>query len=134
MTVNANNLERWHRAVLEKDMDLLAELLHKDVEFHSPTVWQPKQGREIVHYILSMISDIFENFTYHREWMDGDSFALEFSAEVQGKSLKGIDLIRWNEQGQIVHFEVMLRPLNALNLVFAEMTHRLQDAGFIPKD
>jgi SnoaL-like protein len=127
-------LELWHKVVFEKDYDLLQELLHEDVEFHSPTLWQPKLGRDVTAYILQMITGIFEDFQYHREWIDGNNFALEFSATVDGKNLKGIDLIRWNDEGQIVHFEVMLRPINTLQLVFEKMTQHLRDAGFIPKD
>lgn len=132
--MNNKNLERWHKVVLEKDFDLLQELLDENVEFHSPTVWQPKVGREVTAYILQMLIDIVENFQYHREWIEGNDFALEFSAQVDGKNLKGIDLIRWNDEGKIVHFEVMLRPINTLQLVFEKMTQRLRDAGFIPKD
>jgi len=132
--MNNKNLERWHQVVLEKDFDLLQELLDENVEFHSPTVWQPKLGRDVTAYILQMLIDIVENFQYHREWIDGNNFALEFSAQVDGKNLKGIDLIRWNDEGKIVHFEVMLRPINSLQLVFEKMTQRLRDAGFIPKD
>lgn len=132
--MNNKNLERWHKVVLEKDFDLLQELLDENVEFHSPTVWQPKLGRDVTAYILQMLIDIVEDFQYHREWVDGNNFALEFSANVDGKKLKGIDLIRWNDEGKIVHFEVMLRPINTLQLVFEKMTQRLRDAGFIPKD
>ena len=55
---------------------------------------------------------------------------LEFSAQVGDKSLKGIDMIRFNEHGQIVDFEVMIRPLNALHDLAAEMGARL--AQFMP--
>jgi len=132
--MNNKNLELWHKVVLEKNYDLLQDLLDENVEFHSPTVWKPKLGRDVTAYILEMITDIFEDFQYHRQWIDGDNFALEFSAKVDGKNLKGIDLIRWNDEGKIVHFEVMLRPINTLQLVFEKMTQRLRDAGFIPKD
>lgn len=126
------NLEKWHKVVYEKDFDLLNEILDENVEFHSPTLWKPKLGRDVTAYILKMIIDIFEDFEYKRQWINEDSLALEFAATVDGKNLKGIDLIRWDEEGKIVHFEVMLRPLNTLNLVFEKMTKRLQDAGFLP--
>jgi len=134
MTQSNLNLERWHNVIFNQDFDLLQELLDENVEFHSPTVWKPKLGRDVTAYILQMITDIFEDFEYHRQWIDGNNFALEFSATVDGKKLKGIDLIRWNDEGKIEHFEVMLRPINGLQLVFEKMTQRLQDAGFIPKN
>ncbi|GAA5316683.1 MAG: nuclear transport factor 2 family protein [Candidatus Pelagadaptatus aseana] len=126
-------LEQWHKVVFERDMETLSELLADDVEFHSPTLWKPKQGKEIAHYILQMIIQIFEDFEYHREFQDGDSVALEFSAKVEGNNLKGIDLIRLNDEGKIVHFEVLIRPLNTLQLIFEKMTAELQKAGFLPK-
>ncbi|MGH1371489.1 MAG: nuclear transport factor 2 family protein [Cellvibrionaceae bacterium] len=130
--MNQQTLDTWHKIIFEKDFDLLNDLLAEDVEFHSPTVWAPKKGRDITAYILQMVSGIFEDFEYHREWIDGGSFALEFSAMVGDKKIKGIDLIRFNEEGKIVHFEVMMRPINGLQLMFEKMTQHLKDAGFIP--
>lgn len=133
ITMIDTKLEKWHKVVFNNDMKLLHELLNEDVEFHSPTVWQPKKGRDVTQYILKMVIDIFQNFQYHREWVDGNNMALEFSATVDDKKIKGIDLIKWNDAGQIIHFEVMLRPINGLQLVFEKMTERLQQAGFVTK-
>ena len=127
-------LQQWHQVVSNKDFKLLNSILAENVEFHSPTVWQPKQGRQITAYILKTVIGIFEDFSYHREFIDGDSVALEFSAKVGDKQIKGVDLIRWNEQGQIEHFEVLIRPLNGLQAMLELMTAELQKAGFVGKD
>ena len=127
-------LQQWHQVVNNKDFKLLNSILAENVEFHSPTVWQPKQGRQITAYILKTVIGIFEDFSYHREFIDGDSVALEFSAKVGDKQIKGVDLIRWNEQGQIEHFEVLIRPLNGLQAMLELMTAELQKAGFVGKD
>jgi hypothetical protein len=50
---------------------------------------------------------------------------LEFSARVGDKQLKGIDMIRFDEQGKIVDFEVMVRPLSGLQALGEEMGRRL---------
>ncbi|MNR40754.1 hypothetical protein D3C85_1590750 [compost metagenome] len=50
---------------------------------------------------------------------------LEFSARVDGRELKGIDMIRFDEQGKIVDFEVMVRPMSGLQALGAEMGRRL---------
>jgi hypothetical protein len=60
------------------------------------------------------------------------SVVLEFSAAVGDKSLKGIDMIRFDEEGKIVDFEVMIRPFNALQALGAEMGARL--AASLPAD
>jgi hypothetical protein len=125
------NLERWHRAVREKDGSLLSELLDVNIVFHSPTVRAPKQGKQLVHFILTTVIDVFDDFTYHREWEDSNDMALEFSAKVGERSVKGVDLIKWNDSGKIVHFEVAMRPLRGVQALFEEMNIRFEKAGVI---
>ncbi len=76
---------------------------------------------------LQTVITIFKDFAYHRQFAsaDGLDVTLEFSARVGDKQLKGVDLIRFNAQGQITEFEVMVRPLNALQALGAEMGARL---------
>jgi hypothetical protein len=127
--MESNNLERWHRALLEQDHDLLREILDDDVELHSPTVGTPKLGKDLVHFILTTVFDVFDDFTYHREWIDSDDMALEFSAKVGDRNVKGVDLIKWNQEGKIIHFEVAMRPLRGVQALFEEMNSRFEKAG-----
>ncbi|MNI87157.1 hypothetical protein D3C73_1443320 [compost metagenome] len=87
----------------------------------------PYPGAPVVSMILNTVSKVFEDFTYHRELVsaDGLNVILEFSARVGDKELKGIDMIRFNEQGKIVDFEVMVRPLSGLQALGEEMGRRL---------
>jgi hypothetical protein len=50
---------------------------------------------------------------------------MTFSAKVGDKSLKGIDMIRLDDTGRIVDFEFIVRPLNGLQALGAEMAQRL---------
>ncbi len=50
---------------------------------------------------------------------------LEFSARVGERELKGIDMIRFDEAGRIVDFEVMIRPMSGLAALGEEMGRRL---------
>lgn len=127
-------LVKWHKVVAEKNTDTLTELLHPEVEFHSPTFWGAKEGGHVAHFILCQVLDIFEDFEYHREWIDGNNFALEFSCKVEDKNIKGIDLIQWNDEGQIIHFEVLVRPLNGLARLADLMTQRFMDAGLLKQN
>lgn len=124
-------LQKWHEFVATKDVEILNEMLDDNVEFHSPTVWAPKLGKEITSFILSTVIDVFEDFTYHREWVDGNEMALEFSANIDSKAIKGIDLVRWNDDGKIIHFEVMGRPINGMQLLLEKMMERMTKAGLL---
>jgi hypothetical protein len=128
----ARSLETWHSLVETRDLSGLPAIVHPDAEFRSPMAFKPYRSREAVVLILSTVITIFENFTYHRTLAseDGLNVVLEFSADVGGKSLKGIDLVRFDEDGLIVEFEVMIRPLNGLQALGAEMGARL--AAFLP--
>jgi hypothetical protein len=51
---------------------------------------------------------------------------LEFQVDIDGVSVNGVDMIRWNEDGRIVDFKVMIRPLKAVNLIHQKMAAMLQ--------
>ena len=106
----------------------LVDLAHPDCVFRSPVAHTPYPGRDALVLVLSTVMDVFGDFTYHREFVDGDSVALEFSASAGGKQVKGIDLIRFGEDGRIVEFEVLIRPLSGLIALAEEMGSRLEGA------
>ncbi len=123
----ATSLAQWHQMIDNKDMTILIELLHADVVFKSPMAHRPYAGAFAVSLILQTVITIFQDFTYHRSFAsdDGLEIVLEFSAIVDGKSLKGIDMIRFNQDGKIVDFEVMIRPFNALAALGKAMGERV---------
>ena len=121
-------IQKWHDMIATRDMSILSELLADDVVFRSPVAFKPYEGKQVVFFILNNVIQVFENFTYHREFFteDEQSVVLEFSAVVSEKKLKGIDMIRFNEQGQIVEFEVMIRSLSGLQALAAQMGERIK--------
>lgn len=128
MTLETTKLavQRWHTMLQNHDMSILSELLADDVVFRSPVAYQPYAGKQVVFFILTNVIQVFENFTYHREFYteDGENVVLEFSANVSGKSLKGIDMVRFNAHGKIIDFEVMIRPMSGLAALAEKMGAR----------
>ena len=123
-----NALQKWHQMIATRDMSLLNELLADNVAFRSPVAFHPYEGKAVVTFILSNVIQVFENFTYHREFLteNTESAVLEFSANVGDKKLKGIDMIQFNQEGQIVDFEVMIRPKSGLEVLAAQMGERIK--------
>lgn len=124
------SLQLWHQMIAARDLSRLPEITAPDAVFRSPTVMRGFETAPALILALTTVLTVFEDFAYHREFAgdDGQSVVLEFSARLGDKSLKGIDMIRFDEGGKIVDFEVMIRPLNALQLVYAAMTERLGPA------
>src|SRR5208337_2407115 len=111
---NKELLQKWHRVVLEKEIISLNEILSDKITFYSPVVFKPKNTKEEAIFVLSNVIEVLKNFEYHREFIDGKNWALEFSANVGDKAVKGIDLIEFDDNGQIINFEVLIRPLSGL--------------------
>ena len=124
------SIARWHEMLANRDMSILNELLADDIVFRSPVAFNPYPGKPVVFFILSNVIQIFENFTYHREFYteDGLNVVLEFSAYIGDKKLKGIDMIRFNEEGQMVDFEVMIRPKSGIEALATLMGQRMAQA------
>lgn len=100
-------------------------MLAENVIFHSPYIWEPYKGRRAVCVILATVSKVFKDFTYQREMIDGNNWALEFSAQVDGCPIKGIDLIQIDDNGLIIDFEVFIRPAKGLQTLGETMVSRL---------
>jgi SnoaL-like domain len=130
-TTHSTNLARWH-AYMESGSDpaLLADLLADDAVFHSPVVHTPQAGKAVVMAYLVAAAHVLggANFRYVRELVDGDEMMLEFVTEIDGININGVDIIRWNENGTISDFKVMVRPLKAINKVWEMMGAQLAAA------
>jgi predicted SnoaL-like aldol condensation-catalyzing enzyme len=119
----------WH-AYMQGEGDLAA-LLAGDAVFHSPVVHTPQAGKAKVMAYLGAAAVVLgnESFRYVRELVDGDDVCLEFTAEIDGIQINGIDLIRFDADGKIIDFKVMVRPLKAVNKLWELMAAQLQAAG-----
>jgi hypothetical protein len=131
MSLGQNNLARWH-AYIEGGSDpaLLSAILAEDAVFHSPVVHTPQTGKPIVMAYLVAASHVLgnESFRYVRELVDGNEMMLEFVTELDGVSINGVDIIRFNTEGLISDFKVMVRPLKAINKVWETMAAQLEAA------
>ena len=123
----AESLAAWHVMVENVDLKALEKIVHPDATFRSPMSINPYSPAPALILALSTVITVFEEFTYHRQFAseDGLNIVLEFSAKVGDKTVKGIDMIQFDEQGLITDFEVMIRPLNGLQALGAEMGARL---------
>jgi len=121
-------LARWHQLVENRDAKGLDSLLADEVVFHSPVVHTPQVGKAVTTQYLAAAFRVFFNpsFRYVRELCSPHDAVLEFQVEIDGISVNGVDMIKWNDAGQIVEFKVMLRPLKAVNLIHQKMAAMLQ--------
>jgi hypothetical protein len=121
--------ERYRAAVERKDLEAVGELLAEEIVFHSPVTFHPFLGRATVTRLLAEVVQVFEDFRFTDELRMDGAHALIFRATVAGKEIEGIDLLRFDDDGLIADFTVMLRPLSAFMLFAQAMGERAQAAG-----
>jgi hypothetical protein len=121
-------IEMWHRLVEKRDAQGLDALLADEAVFYSPVVHTPQVGKAITKKYLTAAFQVFfnETFRYVRELQAERDAVLEFEVILDGISVNGVDMIKWNDAGRITEFKVMLRPLKAVNLIHQKMAEMLQ--------
>jgi SnoaL-like domain len=121
-------LEAWHELVRSRDCTHLGALLADEVVFYSPVVHAPQVGKTITVRYLSAAFVVFfnESFRYVREIAGPRDAALEFEVEIDGVLVNGVDMLKWDDDGRITEFKVLIRPLKAINLIHQRMAALLQ--------
>jgi SnoaL-like domain len=126
--MNMSTIAAWHELVRTRNAKALDALLADNVTFYSPVVHTPQIGKAITLQYLSAALRVFfnESFRYVRELTGPNDAVLEFQVEIDGIAVNGVDMIKWNDEGKIVEFKVMIRPLKAINLIHQKMAALLQ--------
>ena len=102
----------FRAAVEARDREEMVAALAPDVVFNSPVKHQPFEGREAVAALFGALFETFEDFRYTDEFEQADGAkALVFRARVGDRELEGIDILRFDDEGLIADFTVMVRPL-----------------------
>ena len=118
-------LEGWFTVMASGQSEGLYELLHPDCTFWSPVVHTPQRGRDITFAYLSAAQRVFhDEFTYVRQVIDVPHAVLEFQCRMGDIWVNGIDMLT-EEEGQIIDFKVMIRPLKAVHTVHEKMGEML---------
>ena len=127
MTERSEPLSLWHRIVEEQDPALLDELLADDCVFRSPAVYTPQEGKALTTaYLSAALVVLGPTLSYQHEWFDAGSAVLEFTAELDGLQVHGIDMLRWGSDCRVTEFTVMVRPFKGLTQLMALMAAELE--------
>jgi hypothetical protein len=118
------------RAAVERDdIAAAASLFAEEIVFHSPATFHPFTGRETVTRLLGLVADTFEDFRYTDELAADGAQALIFRARIGDREIEGLDLLRLDDDGLIVDFTVMLRPISGLIPFAQAMGEKVARAG-----
>jgi len=136
-------VENWHKLLRGDFEGGLDAILADDVVFYSPIVFSPQRGKALAKmYLEAAFSTLAgdsdagsagaseaegsKKFRYTKEVVSGNHAILEFETHVAGKYINGVDIISCNDAGLISEFKVMIRPLQAVNLLHQKMAAMLE--------
>ncbi|MDA1037630.1 MAG: nuclear transport factor 2 family protein [Proteobacteria bacterium] len=132
------NIKKWHDHIKGEFPGGFDELLADDVIFYSPIVFSPQKGKDLTTLYLMAAGNTFggdqskdgtlqeSSFKYTMEVLDGNQAILEFETQIDGKYVNGVDIITFNDEGKISEFKVMIRPLQAVNIIHEKMQEMLK--------
>ena len=122
-----NTLQIWHDMLRQRDLGRLDDVLAERCVFISPIVHTPQQGRDLTRFYLTGALNVFnDSFKYVKEIVTAEHAVLEFTCEVDGIVVNGVDIMTFDQAGKIIEFRVMVRPLKAVNLMHAKMRAMLE--------
>ena len=135
-------IQDWHQYLRGNYEPGLDGLLHDDCVFYSPIVFTPLRGKEITKLYLNAAGATLGDqaadnqrkdgdkkhipFRYTKEVVAGNTAILEFERTLDGKYINGVDIITCDDEGKIIEFKVMIRPLQAVNLMHEKMAAMLK--------
>ncbi|MGI9604355.1 MAG: nuclear transport factor 2 family protein [Acidimicrobiales bacterium] len=134
-------IDQWHEQLRGRLEGGLDAILHPDCVFWSPIVFTAQEGRELTKLYLTAAGGTLGGddgpvdeskpastggFAYVTEILQGHHAMLEFETTVEGKYVNGVDIITCDDDGLITEFKVMIRPLQAINLVHEQMRAMLE--------
>ena len=125
-----NLRDKWHAYMDAPSAEALYDMLHDDVTFISPVVFTPQRGKAVSMQYLLSAGHVFNDtqFRYVKEIEADGRLVMEFEAEIDGKYINGVDIIDFDDDGLITEFKVMVRPLQAVNMLWQKMGAQLEAA------
>ena len=113
--VDSNGWSPFRAAVESRDFDRVVDTMAPNVQFRSPAVFAPYEGRDGVGALLRVVADVLgPELVYQWQVREGDREVLCFTSRVGNREIEGVDLLRYDDAGLVCELVVMMRPVSGL--------------------
>ena len=114
--------EAFSAAMLGRDFDSLRAMLANDVTVASPITASFRfRGRDDVIELLRVVREVIDGLEYRPHLAAGNTAVLNFKGRIGTVELEGIDLMRFDERGEVSEFTVFIRPLAGVTALMAAL-------------
>jgi SnoaL-like protein len=111
----AMRCDSFRRAAEALDLDATIATFSPSIVLRSPVRDEPLEGREAVGRLFAILYRVFEDLRFVGSYTSTDGAeALHFMWRVGDREGEGVDMMRFDADGLIDDYRVMVRPLTAV--------------------
>jgi hypothetical protein len=123
--MHEEQIDAFRTAVEDGDSDGVLATFADDITFNNPVTFHPFEGKETTAVVVPRLLEVWRDLHYVAELRGDGIIGLVFDARVGDRDARGIDLLRFDDDGLIAEITVMVRPLSGLQALAAEMAAAL---------
>jgi len=114
--------DNFRRAVEALDLDATIATFSPSIVLRSPVRDEPLEGRQTVGHLFAILFRVFEDLAFVGSYTSSDGAEiLHFLWRLGDKEGEGVDMMRFDEDGLIEDYRVMVRPLSAVVAAFSRL-------------
>ncbi len=106
--------DRFRKAVEELDLDAFGATLSPSIVLYGPVASQPLRGKAAVEALFRVLFKTFKDLRFVGEYTASDGHELlHFRWTLEGNEVEGVDMLRFDGDGLLDEYTVMVRPMSA---------------------
>jgi SnoaL-like domain len=107
--------DTFRKAVEALDLDATVATFSPSIVLRSPVRDEPLEGRQAVGGLFAILYRVFEDLRFVGSYTSSDGAeVLHFLWRLGDTEGEGVDMMRFDEDGLIEDYRVMVRPLSAV--------------------
>jgi SnoaL-like domain len=107
--------DTFRRAVEALDLDATVATFSPSIVLRSPVRDEPLEGRQTVGRLFAILFRVFEDLRFVGSYTSSDGAeVLHFLWRLGDTEGEGVDMMRFDRDGLIQDYRVMVRPLSAV--------------------
>jgi hypothetical protein len=125
--------DNFRRAVEALDLDATLATFSPSITLRSPVRDEPLEGRQAVGRLFAILFQVFQDLRFVNTYTSSDGAELlHFQWRLGDTEGEGVDMMRFDSNGLIEDYRVMVRPLSAVialrNAAFSQLPEGQQPA------
>jgi hypothetical protein len=120
--------DAFRSAVEASDLDAFVATLSPSIVLRGPVKGEPLEGKAAVRALFAILFRTFIDLRFVAAYSSSDGEILHFVWQLGDEAVEGVDILRFDADGLVADYRVMIRPLSAVvalrDAVWSELERR----------